>query len=274
MDSLSPLTLEELLELAALDAVCALDEYDAPMFKREFHRASPAIQSQIIEFQAELVSDETLLPNEMPPAHLRERVLEAMTSAAETEAVHLAPLATIGRPERAFEPTYRNAKRAVITSWFWRAAVLALTVSLVIVGYFFSQAISEGNQLAILALSDRTSIELKKMIGPTAEDFIGKPGIRTVTLSSTDPEFDGSATLYINDKTNQAFLVALSMTQSQSLQPYTIHGDRDGNSPKLRTFNIRNSVDGIRLDNLPDRALTTAGWSIKDKDGIVVLRSS
>lgn len=272
MESLSPLTSEELLELAEQDALGVLDQYDAAQFTREFFRAPLTIQQQIIELQAGIVSDVALLETEAPASSMRKQVLNAVANAVENEAMKLAPIASIGRTERSYEPVQRNPRRDFVNTWFWRAAVLALTVSLIIVSYFHSQAIRTGNQLGVLLRSDNTREQIEEMLGPTFRDFAGNPACRTVTLSSVNPEFDGSATLYINDRTNQAFLVALSMPQS--VQPFALHNDRDGDTPRLRSFNTNNFVDGVRLDGVSTKVLTSKSWCIKDKDGIIVLRSS
>src|SRR5512145_2816558 len=97
MTSPNPMTREELLETAALDAFGLLDEYEASLYTRSFHHAPAAVQDEIINLQAQLVSDETFIPNDLPNPALRQRVLDAVSDAIDLEAPQLEPLATIGR---------------------------------------------------------------------------------------------------------------------------------------------------------------------------------
>ena len=89
---------EELIESAALDAFGLLEDYEAALFTRSFHHAPAAVQSEIISMQAEITSDERLLPGVNPDPKLRERMLDAVEKAIEKETAELEPLAIIGRP--------------------------------------------------------------------------------------------------------------------------------------------------------------------------------
>ena len=100
MTSPEPMTRQELLELAALDALGLLDRYEAALYTRSFHHASAPVQDEIVRLQAEIASDETLLPVDEPDGSLRERVLRKVAEAIEAEASEFAPLATIGRRRR------------------------------------------------------------------------------------------------------------------------------------------------------------------------------
>ena len=81
MTSPEPMTRQELLELAALDALGLLDRYEAALYTRSFHYASAPVQDEIVRLQAEIVSDESLLPEEEPDDSLRERVLRKVAEA-------------------------------------------------------------------------------------------------------------------------------------------------------------------------------------------------
>ncbi len=52
MTSPAPMSREELLELAALDALGLLDEYEAALYTRSFHHAPAAVQDEIKDLQA------------------------------------------------------------------------------------------------------------------------------------------------------------------------------------------------------------------------------
>ena len=92
MTTPSPMTREELLELAALDAFGLLDDYEAALFTRSFHHAPVAVQDEIKELQASFASDPVFVPDVQPATDLRHRVLDRVSKAIETESVELAPL--------------------------------------------------------------------------------------------------------------------------------------------------------------------------------------
>ncbi|MHC4447842.1 MAG: hypothetical protein ACYSXF_08695, partial [Planctomycetota bacterium] len=92
MTSPNPLTREDLLELAALDALGLLDEFDTAHYTRSFHDAPAAVQDEIKQRQAELAADTTLLPEEGPTPSLRQRVLDVVGEAVEQKDQELAPL--------------------------------------------------------------------------------------------------------------------------------------------------------------------------------------
>ena len=101
MTSPNPLTREDLLELAALDALGLLDEFDTAHYTRSFHDAPVAVQDEIKQRQAELAADTMLLPDEGPTPSLRQRVLDAVAEAVEEKDQELAPIAQIGQRYRA-----------------------------------------------------------------------------------------------------------------------------------------------------------------------------
>jgi len=275
MESPTPMAHEELLELAALDAFGLLDEYEAALFTRSFHKASAAVQQQIVELQAELASDESLLPGEEPDPSLRERVLKAVARAVESEAADLAPLASIGRTPRLAEPGAPQPRHSRVSTHFWRAAVFALAASLLVVGYFFHEAYSHNNELTRTAISENTRDQLEDLIGPTFKEFLNDPNAQRIELTTAAPnEFQGTAVLYIKENERQAFLLGISMPQDAQ-QPYALVAtDANGDSQTLRTFNTTGSIVGIRVDDLPDNALAGARWSVTDGKGNVILRGA
>src|SRR5688572_4394484 len=120
MNSSNPMSREELLESAALDAYGLLDEYEEALFTRSLHHATAAVQSEILELQAKLVSDPTFMSPEKPDPMLRDRVLNAVSSAIEHETAELEPLATIGRPRLTAADLDARVDRT--PSFYWRAA--------------------------------------------------------------------------------------------------------------------------------------------------------
>ena len=171
MTSPNPLTRQDLLELAALDALGLLDEFDSAHYTRSFHDAPTTVQDEIKLRQAELASDRTLLPEEGPPPSLRQRVLDGVAEAVEQNDQELAPLAQIGQRYRA--TVVSSAEGFGQTSApFWRAAVFVLAAAVVVLAYFAADAYRQGNLIAVAALTGNTTEQLEKMIGPTFKDFL------------------------------------------------------------------------------------------------------
>ena len=90
----------QLLELAVLDSHGLLEPIEAELFTKSFHNAPASIQDEIIKLQRELAEDDSLLPLGTPAPALKQKVLQAVTDAADQEARRLAPLALIGARER------------------------------------------------------------------------------------------------------------------------------------------------------------------------------
>ena len=111
MSAPSPMSRDDLLELAALDAFGLLDDYEAALFTRSFHHAPVGVQDEIRELQAEYAGDEALLPEVGPDATLKARVLRSVATAIEEESIELAPLATIGRRRSTPRDTIATSRR-------------------------------------------------------------------------------------------------------------------------------------------------------------------
>ena len=66
---------KHLLELAVLDSHGLLESMESELFNRAFHDAPVALQDEIQRMQEKLATDESLLPEDLPDATLRKRVL-------------------------------------------------------------------------------------------------------------------------------------------------------------------------------------------------------
>jgi hypothetical protein len=137
-----PLSAESLRELAMLDTLGFLEEYEAALYTRSFHYAPSAVQDEIRALQADIATEQSLLSDDEPSSELRERVLERVQRSIEEDASELAPLATIGRT-RGDEPF------PATRSWqFWRAACFALAASLLVTLYSLQQSFMTAKEIA------------------------------------------------------------------------------------------------------------------------------
>ncbi len=96
MTSPDPMSREELLELAPLDAFGFLDEVESAMFNRAFHHAPASVQAEVRALQAQLAEQASFLSDEDPRPILRQKVIVRVAEEIEDAAERLKPLATIG----------------------------------------------------------------------------------------------------------------------------------------------------------------------------------
>ena len=278
MTSPTPLSREELIELAALDVFGLLDEYEAALYTRSFHDAPAVVQDEVMELQAELASDRALLPEEDPDPKLRDRVLDTVSRAMEREAESLRPIASIGRPQASADIAVMTGTGRPAAALFWRAATFVLAAGLIVVLYFNTQLLSTGNEIVHLAMNKDTSEQLEKYVGPGLAEFAENPQCRPINFELDDANGISGATavLYINDDTQEAFLMVVGLPQGD--EKYTIQsvndGDNgDGTSAIVKSFTSNMLAVGVRLESLSSSMLASASWTINDSAGRTLLRS-
>ena len=272
MTSPEPMTRQELLELAALDALGLLDRYEAALYTRSFHYASAPVQDEIVRLQAEIVSDESLLPEEEPDDSLRERVLRKVAEAIEREASEFAPLATIGRRRR-HGPGESDGRLAFGASGqFWRAAAFVMAGAVVVLAYFSTEANRSSNEMARLALMSDTE-QLAVVLGPMGRDFVVGDSQKIALRPEKGGKFSGA--IYVNETTKLAFVFFDGLPRTTG-DEYTLHVVlEDGTTEKLQAFRGSGTFSGFRVANLSASLLASiARWEITDLAGAVILTSA
>jgi hypothetical protein len=265
------MTGRELLELAALDALGLLDEFEAAIYTRSYHDAPAAVQDEIKRLQAEVAADTTLFPGEEPDASLRERVLRAVAEAIEREESRLAPLATIGR--RRMSDLRRDSRFAIWASGhFWRAACFVLAGVAVVFALFWVQAASYVNALSEIAYIGHTEEVLEELIGPTVKDFLFDPETAYIVLEPSQGGSEAKGLVCLNELTGDAFLVTDGLAQKGS-GAYTLTLNEGGGPKELHSFGSTGGVQGFALGTLRVTALATARWEVLDAAGAVILSS-
>ncbi len=274
MTSPNPLTRKDLLELAALDALGLLDEFDSAHYTRSFHDAPTAVQDEIKQRQAELAADRTLLPEEGPTPSLRQRVLDGVAEAVEQKDDELAPLAQIGQRYRAMVASGAEPFRQTSTP-FWRAAVFVLAAAVVVLAYFTTDAYRQGNLIAVAALTGNTANQLEKMIGPTFKDFLFDANTRRIVFEPSDRDTTFKAVVYVND-TNEVYLVTDGLPPSNGAEYTLLVSHAGGTTETVSTFESNGTLTGARfgLEGIAATALASATWLITNGEGNVILRSA
>ncbi len=272
MTSPEPMTRQELLEMAALDGLGLLDSYEAALYTRSFHHAPAAVQDEILRLQAEIASDETLLPDVEPEESLRERVLRKVAEAIEKVDAELAPLASIGKNRRtAGDIDRRSSFRS--SGPFWRAAAFILTGSLAVTGYFLMNAQQGQEEIARLALINITSDQLIDKIGPGITDYLFDRNVERIVLNPVKANTKLEAVLFVNAEAGTAFLVTNNF--SQRLNPnYIVKVSNLGSKPEdVHQFTSpAGALDGLRF-KYAATLLATTTWQITDAAGNILLTS-
>ena len=93
-----PPTRDELLELAELDALGALEPAEQARFERGLRDASPSLRAELHAIQDAAVLDPIGLCDEEPEAGLKYKVMARIADAVTESESELAPIASIGRP--------------------------------------------------------------------------------------------------------------------------------------------------------------------------------
>lgn len=274
------MTRDELLEFAALDAFALLDEYDADRYTRAFNEAPEAVQDEVRRVQAELTIDPSLLTIDAePPFALRERVLAAVAAAIEREEAQLAPLASIGRGHRSDVESDQRRTWFASSGMFWRAACFVLAAGCLVMGYQWSAAVQEANVIAKLALTNLTDTQLKQLIGPDFDTFVKNNKGDALALRPTASDYPAQATVYRDEATGSAFVLATLLPAQADNAAYTIRVKPQSQSSAQSVFEtvasfISNGTTvGLRIEELSTAMLASTSWEIVNAAGAVVLTS-
>lgn len=294
MSHLPPMTRDELLELAPLDALGLLDEYDALLYARGFHAASSHVQAEVRELQAAVAGDVSLLPDVDLPSGMRSRVISAVRREAD-EAVDLAPLATIGRSRAAAAMTtldrpsmgpplgIRPRRRFLgsLASQGWRAAAFALTASLIVAMYFGSQILERNRELFSMVrqmqAEQSTAIAMNSLLEGAGDAWLlqaRKPAtVRTAMLPATDA-VACSGMIYVDPTSGQGSMMVQGLpAQDEGVYRLIVRG-ADGEVLAQSSVTAGPAI-AVATFTVSDAAmLASATYEIVDAAGGSMLRSA
>ncbi len=194
------MNLQELIELAILDAMGLLDEREQSAFEAAFRTATPPIQAQVRREQTRLSRIEALLPDVTPPAGLRAAVLEAVRAS-----VASAPLDT------SEQLTPIMLKSRAVSPW-WRAGAWGMAAAAVVLGFttFTWKAQYEGLQR--IAQSDKALQDMSKQFGEKyVTDVLLAPDTKRVVFHAVAPEFKGEASVFVHPEWKEVKFFAKSV---------------------------------------------------------------
>ena len=277
----------DLRSLAVLDALGMLDEVDAGEFDRAFREASPALQSELRELQASAASDPAFLAAaEDPPADLKARTLARVMTEVERQESRFAPIAHIGRTsaraarggpvdqrefiEQAVElaSVRKDFERSVRSSYYWRAAAIALSAALTVALVFQASTKAFAATVTAYALG---AASLESLL-----EELGNPGaarrIESAVLRRGISGAEGGAVIALSaDGTCTLVLLGL-----EHAQDYTVRlVESSGAITELHSFRALRS-SWVAEFPMGEVSLARAGagrFEVVDRNGTVVMKS-
>ncbi|MDG1899747.1 MAG: hypothetical protein P8I74_07770 [Phycisphaerales bacterium] len=279
MTSRTHTTMNELVELATLDAFGLLPAADAVKFEQAFMTASSEVQAEIRSIQADLATDTTLLNGEEPSASLRQRVLDAVALNIESEAERLAPLATIGDKDHhirsnqmASSPEHRTSG-LFASVWTWRMAALVMFGVVVTLAVFNATSNREATMLASTYTTLNTLDELEDQFGPQFTEFVNNPNCRQYYLGAVDGT--GMIRVAVNERTGNAFVLGLDLDDNTAGSQLRL-SSTDGSHETLAVIHPKEGFVGLSIDTI-DTGLFAAGsfdrLELISPDGKILFRS-
>jgi hypothetical protein len=260
---------EDLRALASLDAMGMLDEVDAAAFDRAFRGALPSVQAELRELQAAVaVHPAFLAGSEEPSPDLKARTLARVMTEVDRDESTLAPIAHIGRtatrPGRmaaavmdqeaviaqAIElaTTRQDLRRFTRSSYYWRAATIALTAALTVAFVFQVTTRSFAERVAELALGAASTDKLLSTIGHAGagRDIESADWLRG--MHACEGSGLGTGLLAANVRSGQMTVVFLGLEAGKS---YELRHVVDGASRTVATFVAARANWTVVLGDIP-----------------------
>lgn len=190
---------QELLELAALDALGLLDDAEREAFDLAFRAAPPALQAQVRREQTRIAGDDSLLPKVEAPLGLKARVLAAWRDAVGTVTEH--------RGTKRSAAALSLARSRGISP-LWRAGAIGCAAASVVL------AVSMFNIRGEFATLDRVSKDISrqeyfaKEFGARFEQMFTSPRTMHVKFEPSASEVKAEAVLLIDPSTGTGHLYA------------------------------------------------------------------
>jgi anti-sigma-K factor RskA len=211
------MNLQELIELAILDAMGLLDEDERDLFESAYRAASPAVQAQVRREQTRLARIEALLPNVTPPAGLRAAVIEAVRREILTSQLD---------PEVAGTIVPEMIKSRGVSP-LWRAASVGLAAAAVIMA-FATIMIQSGYKELTRALQDDSLLAaIQKQAEGSVRDMIFNRDTQRVVFHPVAAGFKGEASVFLSPDWEKArfFFEGIKTPDGQPLRLAIVDAD-------------------------------------------------
>ena len=166
MNLSEPISLNELREMAMLEALGLLDSVDESKFEESFGDLSPAQQAELLDLQAAVAAEIAAAGDEEPDRSLRYKVLARLASEIEHDELACGPIASIGSRTRRLAASKNqreaeggfggvsNEQRLRRSAMIWRAAAFVLGSSLLALVVIQQQSLALSGRILELADSN------------------------------------------------------------------------------------------------------------------------
>jgi hypothetical protein len=271
---------------AVLDAMGLLDEVESAQFERAFRDAPPSVQADLRAVQAAVAVEPAFLADGEPSPDLRLKTLARVMTAVEQQEVQFAPIAHIGRtaaraerhPVRSIDASElveqamelsalrKDVERFTRSSYYWRAAAIALTAALTVALVFQVTTSQLALRITQYALGSATPAQVFQAMGhPGAVRFFEKASfIRGVAGS------DGSASIAVDLASRKSLMVAIGLTAGS--QYVLQHRSDTGFKTELASFVAQRGIWGVEFEKGAE-LLDTGTLVLLDDAGNVVMTS-
>ncbi len=225
------MSLQQLIELAVLDAMGLLDETEQGQFESAFQSASPQVQAQVRREQTRLCVMDALLPDVNPPAGLRAAVLEAVRrqiAAAEMVADTL--------------PIMRSHN----VSRYWRTAAMALAAACVVLAAGTFQMYKSSRETGINVAKDAfTQAMVEKFGGAYVRDVLFNRDTRRVVFSPVAAGTKSQISAFFSPEWKEAKLFHVNLGDAEGRKYKLALIDDHNNVTVLKEFNPTGEMDGV-----------------------------
>ena len=203
--------LHELAELAVLDAYGMLPDADLLRFEQDFLATSPEVQAELRRIQADIATDERLLPTCEPPAELRAKVLGRIRAAMDLSRASEIDNDVARLRHPAMQTAAQNPN-FLSSVWTWRmAALLLLGVVLTLVATNTSNQ-RHFEQLSLEAMRLQATHEFEVAMGDQYQPFMElmrRPDVKHAYLSADGGH--GFVRLSIDETSGRVFVMAMDL---------------------------------------------------------------
>jgi hypothetical protein len=271
---------------AVLDALGLLDEVESAQFERAFHDAPPSVQADLRAVQAAVAVDPAFLADGEPSPDLRLKTLARVMTAVEQQEVQFAPIAHIGRTaaraerrpvrsidanelvEQAMELSAlrKDVERFTRSSYYWRAAAIALTAALTVALVFEVTTSQLALRITQYALGSATPAQVfDSMDHPGALRAFEKASfLRGIAGAG------GSATIATDLASKKSLMLAIGLDAGGK---YVLeHRSETGFVTPLADFVAQRGIWGVEIDSGAE-LLKTGTLVLRDEAGNVVMTS-
>jgi hypothetical protein len=238
------MTLQELIELAILDAMGLLDEEERLAFELAFRAAAPSVQAQVRREQTRLSRLENILPNVTPPAGLRAAVVQAVRREIATAEAAASDNPALMIADSMVKP------RGV--SSLWRAASLGLAAAALVLGVTTFKQMALYEDLRNRIQNDTVLEVVNRELGPLfVKNVLFSKDTRRIVLT---PKADnkGVASVWVNSEWKDGFFFCNAMPTPKGMNYKIAIVDKDNNIVReLASFESDGELKPLRLQLSP-----------------------